>query len=96
VLTLPGFDEGEATRRAARWLEWVGLGRLTDRGADRLSGGEQRCVALALGPTPHVLFADETTAYLDRVAGGAWSSGSSSKRSGNAERPWSRPATTAT
>ena len=71
ALALRGFDEAEAARRAERWLEWVGLGKLLDRRGDRLSGGEQRRVALAraLAPGPRVLLADEPTAHLDRLTG---------------------------
>ena len=71
ALALRGFDDEEASRRAARWLGWVGLERLGERRADRLSGGEQRRVALAraLAPAPRVLLADEPTAHLDRVTG---------------------------
>ena len=70
-LRLRGFDEAEARKRAARTLEWVGLEKLADRRADRLSGGEQRRVALAraLAPTPRVLVTDEPTAHLDRLSG---------------------------
>jgi putative ABC transport system ATP-binding protein len=71
ALTLHGFSEQESTRRAVRWLERIGLDKLADRRADRLSGGEQRRVALAraLAPTPRVLLADEPTAHLDRLTG---------------------------
>jgi ABC-type lipoprotein export system ATPase subunit len=71
ALTLRGFDEAEGRRRAERWLEWVGLDKLAERRADRLSGGEQRRVAVAraLAPGPRVLLADEPTAHLDRLSG---------------------------
>jgi ABC-type lipoprotein export system ATPase subunit len=71
ALSLRGFSEQEAAARASRWLDWVGLGKLTDRRADRLSGGEQRRIALAraLAPKPRVLLADEPTAHLDRITG---------------------------
>src|SRR5207237_3897923 len=65
ALALRGFDEAEARRRANRWLAWVGLDKLADRRADRLSGGEQRRVALAraLAPGPRGLPADGPTAH---------------------------------
>jgi ABC-type lipoprotein export system ATPase subunit len=70
-LTLRGFGQEEADDRARDSLEWVGLAALLDRRADRLSGGEQRRVALAraLASRPRVLVADEPTAHLDRISG---------------------------
>jgi ABC-type lipoprotein export system ATPase subunit len=71
ALALRGFDREEATRRALRWLEWVGVEKLADRRGGQLSGGEQRRVALAraLAPGPRLLVADEPTAHLDRLSG---------------------------
>jgi len=70
-MAIRGFEREEARRRAERWLDWVGLTKLVDRRADRLSGGEQRRVALAraLAPSPRVVLADEPTAHLDRMTG---------------------------
>lgn len=70
-LTLRGFAARETRREAEGWLDWVGLRNVSGRRADRLSGGEQRRVALAraLAPNPRLLLADEPTAHLDRVAG---------------------------
>jgi predicted ABC-type transport system involved in lysophospholipase L1 biosynthesis ATPase subunit len=71
ALTMRRFSPDDARQRALRWLEWVGLDKLAHRRANRLSGGEQRRVALAraLAPSPRVLIADEPTAHLDRVTG---------------------------
>jgi putative ABC transport system ATP-binding protein len=70
-LRLDGVSRRAAERRAAGWLDRLGL---ADKGRARpgeLSGGQQQRVAVAraLVTGPKVVFADEPTGALDSVSG---------------------------
>jgi putative ABC transport system ATP-binding protein len=71
--TLAGMEERQARRAGEDLLEELGLGALSDRRPNELSGGEEHRVALARAVVhrPAVLLADEPTALLDSAAGRA-------------------------
>src|SRR6266849_6438711 len=60
----------ERRQRARQLLEQVGLGNRLDHRPDRLSGGEQQRVAIAVGVAnrPRLLLADEPTGEVDSEA----------------------------
>ena len=69
-LRLAGVARAERESRARAALDMVGLAKLADRPARRLSGGEQQRLALARAAAlqPLVLFLDEPCASLDPAA----------------------------
>jgi ABC-type lipoprotein export system ATPase subunit len=66
-MLLNGVARGEREERAADLLARVGLAERGDHRPERLSGGEQQrvAIAVALANRPAVLFADEPTGELD-------------------------------
>ena len=65
-----GFPKDKATQKIAELVDLLGLSKVADKKAGKLSGGYQRrlSIALALISEPQILFLDEPTLGLDVLA----------------------------
>ncbi|MEP7288995.1 MAG: ATP-binding cassette domain-containing protein [Chloroflexota bacterium] len=69
-MALNGISQRDRNNRARELLDRVGLAHRLDHRPDRLSGGEQQRVAIAVGMAnrPRLLLADEPTGEVDSEA----------------------------
>ena len=70
VAEIHGFSRADARRRAQEMLRRIGMAELAGKRAEKLSGGWQRrlSIAMALISGPKLLFLDEPTLGLDVLA----------------------------
>ncbi|MFE1665776.1 ABC transporter ATP-binding protein [Microbacterium sp. P02] len=67
ALMITGMPRPEAERKAAPWLQYLGLAGMEDRRIGQLSGGQAQRVAIARAQVTGagIVFADEPTGALD-------------------------------
>lgn len=70
-MTFAGVEDTEASKRARKILDRVGLGKRYDHRPGQLSGGQQQRVAIAraMANDPDIILADEPTGNLDLKTG---------------------------